>query len=80
MIKADQIDWSLLDQIENPEQKKFFQNVKKNLESGVTIDPDGFVQSLGPILGNNDPEMYEKLKKVNNDMKKLTSALKSFNM
>ena len=77
---VNKIDWSLLDKIDNPEQKKFLLNVKRNLEAGKEIDPNGLVQSIGQLMGKENPEMYENLKKFSADMNVLTSALKNFNV
>jgi len=77
---TNKIDWTLLDKIENPEQKAFFLKVKKNLEAGKEIDPKGLVQSIGQLMGGENPEMYKGLKNFTEKMDNLTSGLKNFNV
>jgi len=78
-IDTSKIDWSLLDKIDNPEQKAFFNEVKMNMENGVAIDPEGLVKSIGQVMGDDKSGQYEKLVDFSNNMKGLTDALKNFN-
>ncbi len=80
MIDAIKIDWDMINKIEDPKQKKFFQNVKNNIEAGKEINPDGLIEQIGVLMGGENTEMQEKLVKLNDDFKMITSGLDKFKM
>lgn len=75
-LNFNNIDFSLIDKIEDPIQKTFFEDVKRRMLSGENIDPMKLINSIGDIMGSDNPEKLNKLKDLN---KNLSGIVKSFN-
>lgn len=75
-LNFNNIDFSLIDEIEDPIQKAFFEDIKKRMLSGEKIDPVKLINSIGDVMGSDNPEKLKQLKELN---KNLSGIVKSFN-
>jgi hypothetical protein len=78
MIKLD-IDWSHLERIDDPEQKEFFEDVKRRIDAGEKINPNQLLQSVSGMFKSN-PGEFEKLVKMNEELSKATTPLKNIRL
>lgn len=74
-LNFNNIDFSLIDKIEDPIQKAFFEDIKKRMLSGQNINPMDLINSIGDVMGADNPEKLKELKELN---KNLSGIVKSF--
>lgn len=74
-LDATKIDWSQLDKIEDPEQKKFFEGIKRGMNSGQDFNSTELLNSIVSVVGKGDKETHNKLTRMNESLKAATDIL-----
>jgi hypothetical protein len=53
------IDWSILDKIENEEEKKYMISVKQRIMSGESVSMSGMIADIERIKGEENQQLKE---------------------